>query len=148
MSVTISDPFFLLYTRNKLSFIVCCCLSVGLYHQIFTTAVAANRISASFGRTNVHSARRKKCLRHLCRFSKTKLLKTDILHMTVINFIRLSWKQKNKTYWLVFNDYFPWLGCASWASSKYNVCTNSLNYANHLNYKRTPLIMTKIKTNC
>jgi len=34
----------------------------------------------------------KKCLRHLSRFSKTKLLKNDILHMTVINFIRLSWK--------------------------------------------------------
>jgi len=52
--------FFLLNTRNKLSFIVCCCLNVELYHQIFTTAVAANRISASYRRTNVHSARRKK----------------------------------------------------------------------------------------
>ena len=52
--------------------------NVELYHQIFTMAVAANRISASYGRTNVHSARRKKCLRHLSRFSKTKLLKTEI----------------------------------------------------------------------
>ena len=84
--------FLLLYTWNKHSFIVCCCLNVELYYQMFTTAIATNRISASYGRTNVHSARRKKCLRHLSRFSKTKLLKTDILHMTVINFIRLSWK--------------------------------------------------------
>jgi len=78
MSVTISVWFFLLYTWNKHSFIVCCCLNVELYHQMFTTAIATNRISGSYGRTSVHSARRKQCLRHLSRFSKTKLLKTDI----------------------------------------------------------------------
>ena len=66
-----------------------------------------NRISASCGRTAVHSAGRKKMFMALSRFSKTKSLKTDILHMTDFNVICLSWKYKNKTYWLVFYYYFP-----------------------------------------
>ena len=64
--------------------------------------------------------------------------------MTDFNVIRLSQKKNNKTYRLVFYDYFPWLGMLAGHSLKKCFAQNSLNFANHLNYRQISLIMTEI----